>query len=170
MTCHDGFTLNDLVSYNGKHNEDNGENNRDGADHNLSWNCGAEGPTNDPEIDRLRKRQIKNFLTLTLLSTGVPMLLMGDEVRRTQNGNNNAFCQDNEISWFDWDLVQRNADLLRFVKAADRPADEPQSSFEQIEYVPDGVAAAATGAMAWREAEPARLGICVTHAWRERYS
>ena len=116
MTCHDGFTLNDLVSYNSKHNEDNGENNRDGADHNLSWNCGAEGPTNDPEIDRLRNRQIKNFLTLTLLSTGVPMLLMGDEVRRTQNGNNNAFCQDNEISWFDWDLVERNADLLRFVK------------------------------------------------------
>ena len=91
VTCHDGFTLNDLVSYNGKHNEDNGENNRDGADHNLSWNCGVEGPTNDPEIDRLRKRQIKNFLTLTLLSTGVPMLLMGDEVRRTQNGNNNAY-------------------------------------------------------------------------------
>ncbi len=116
VTCHDGFTLNDLVSYNSKHNEDNGENNRDGADHNLSWNCGAEGPTNDPEIDRLRKRQIKNFLTLTLLSTGVPMLLMGDEVRRTQNGNNNTYCQDNEISWFDWDLVERNADLLRFVK------------------------------------------------------
>src|SRR4051812_22496792 len=116
VTCHDGFTLNDLVSYNGKHNEDNGEQNRDGADHNLSWNCGVEGPTSDPEIERLRKRQIKNFLTLTLLSTGVPMLLMGDEVRRTQNGNNNAYCQDNEISWFDWDLVQQNADLLRFVK------------------------------------------------------
>ena len=93
MTCHDGFTLNDLVSYNGKHNEDNGENNRDGADHNLGWNCGVEGPTNNPEIDRLRKRQIKNFLTLTLLSTGVPMLLMGDEVRRTQNGNNNTYVR-----------------------------------------------------------------------------
>ncbi len=116
VTCHDGFTLNDLVSYNNKHNEDNGEKNQDGADHNLSWNCGAEGPTDDPEIYRLRKRQIKNFLTLTLVSTGVPMLLMGDEVGRTQNGNNNAFCQDNEISWFDWDLVRQNADLLRFVK------------------------------------------------------
>ncbi|MGE3781687.1 MAG: glycogen debranching protein GlgX [Alphaproteobacteria bacterium] len=116
VTCHDGFTLNDLVSYNAKHNDANGENNRDGADHNLSWNCGAEGPADDPDIERLRKRQIKNFLTLTLLSTGVPMLLMGDEVRRTQNGNNNAYCQDNEISWFDWDLVERNADLLRFVK------------------------------------------------------
>ena len=116
VTCHDGFTLNDLVSYNSKHNEDNSENNRDGADHNLSWNCGEEGPTNNPEIDRLRKRQIKNFLTLTLLSTGVPMLLMGDEVRRTQNGNNNTYCQDNEISWFDWNLVEQNADLLRFVK------------------------------------------------------
>ena len=116
VTCHDGFTLNDLVSYNNKRNLDNGEDNRDGADNNLSWNCGAEGPTDDPEIDRLRKRQIKNFLTLTLFSTGVPMLLMGDEVRRTQNGNNNAFCQDNEISWFDWDLVGQNADLLRFVK------------------------------------------------------
>ncbi len=116
VTCHDGFTLNDLVSYDHKHNDDNGENNRDGTDHNLSWNCGAEGPTNDPEIIRLRKRQMKNFLALTLLSTGVPMLLMGDEVGRTQNGNNNAFCQDNEISWFDWDLVQRNSDILRFVK------------------------------------------------------
>ena len=116
VTCHDGFTLNDLVSYNNKHNQDNGENNRDGVDYNLSWNCGVEGPTNDPEIERLRKRQIKNFLALTLLSTGVPMLLMGDEVRRTQNGNNNAFSQDNKISWFDWDLVGRNGDILRFVK------------------------------------------------------
>ena len=116
VTCHDGFTLNDLVSYNTKHNDDNGENNRDGADHNLSWNCGVEGPTNDAEIDRLRKRQIKNFLTLTLLSAGVPMLLMGDEIRRSQNGNNNAFSQNNEVSWFDWNLVQQNADLLRFVK------------------------------------------------------
>jgi isoamylase len=116
VTCHDGFTLNDLVSYNIKHNEANGENNRDGSDNNLSWNCGIEGPTDNPEIERLRQRQIKNFMTLTLLSTGVPMLLMGDEVRRTQNGNNNAYCQDNEISWFDWSLVRRNADLLRFVR------------------------------------------------------
>jgi isoamylase len=116
ITCHDGFTLNDLVSFNGKHNEVNGENNRDGADSNLSWNCGVEGLTEDPEVERLRNRQVKNFLTLALLATGTPMLLMGDEVRRTQRGNNNAYCQDNEISWFDWSLVERHADVLRFVK------------------------------------------------------
>ncbi len=115
-TCHDGFTLNDLVSFNSKHNEVNGEENRDGADYNLSWNCGIEGPTADPEVARLRNRQIKNFLTLTVLATGTPMLLMGDEVRRSQGGNNNAYCQNNEISWFDWDLTARHADIHRFVK------------------------------------------------------
>ena len=94
ITCHDGFTLNDLVSYNHKHNEANGENNRDGSDDNLSWNCGAEGPTDDPVIEALRNRQVKNFLTLEMLAAGTPMLLMGDEVRRTQQGNNNAYCQD----------------------------------------------------------------------------
>jgi glycogen operon protein len=117
VTCHDGFTLNDLVSYNEKHNEANGEQNRDGANDNASWNCGHEGPTNDVEVERLRNRQIKNFLALELLSTGTPMLLMGDEVRRTQQGNNNAFCQDNDISWFDWDLLDRHADIRRFVGA-----------------------------------------------------
>jgi isoamylase len=117
VTCHDGFTLNDLVSFNAKHNEANGEGNRDGADHNLSWNCGVEGPTADLEIERLRNRQVKNFLTLTLLAIGTPMLLMGDEVRRSQAGNNNAYCQENEISWFDWSLVEKNSDVLRFVKA-----------------------------------------------------
>ena len=117
VTCHDGFTLNDLVSYDRKHNEANGEGNRDGSDSNLSWNCGAEGDTSDPEVERLRKRQIKNLLTLTLLAIGTPMLLMGDEVRRSQRGNNNAFCQDSEISWFDWSLVERNADIYRFTKA-----------------------------------------------------
>ena len=116
ITCHDGFTLNDLVSYNDKHNEANGEENRDGSNDNLSWNCGVEGTTGDPEIERLRNRQVKNFLTLTLLSVGTPMLLMGDEVRRSQNGNNNAYCQDNEISWFDWGLVARHADIHRFAK------------------------------------------------------
>jgi glycogen operon protein len=116
VTCHDGFTLNDLVSFNGKHNEANAEGNRDGADHNLSWNCGVEGGALDPEVERLRNRQVKNFLTLTLLATGTPMLLMGDEVRRTQGGNNNAFCQNNEISWFDWNLVAKNANIHRFVK------------------------------------------------------
>jgi isoamylase len=117
VTCHDGFTLNDLVSYNGKHNEANGEENRDGADHNLSWNSGVEGPTSDTEVERLRIRQIKNFLTLTLLATGTPMLLMGDEVRRSQGGNNNAYCQNTEISWLDWNLVEKHADIHRFAKA-----------------------------------------------------
>ena len=116
VTCHDGFTLNDLVSYNEKHNEANGEDNRDGANDNKSWNCGVEGPTDDPAIEELRNRQVKNFLTVTLLSLGVPMILMGDEVRRTQGGNNNAYCHDNEANWFDWSLVEKHADVHRFVK------------------------------------------------------
>jgi isoamylase len=115
VTCHDGFTLNDLVSYDGKHNEANGEANRDGADDNRSWNCGVEGPTEDPAVDTLRTRQVKNFFTVTMLSAGMPMMLMGDEVRRTQGGNNNAYCQDNETSWFDWTLLTKRADVHRFV-------------------------------------------------------
>jgi glycogen operon protein len=114
VTCHDGFTLNDLVSYDRKHNEANGEENRDGSDENLSWNCGQEGPSNDPAVEALRNRQVKNFLAVTLLALGTPMLLMGDEVRRTQGGNNNAYCQDNEIGWFDWRLRERYADVHRF--------------------------------------------------------
>jgi isoamylase len=117
VACHDGFTLNDLVTYDRKHNEDNGENNRDGSNDNVSWNCGVEGPTDDPAIEELRNRQVKNFLSAVLLSAGTPMLLMGDEARRTQRGNNNAYCQDNEISWFDWTLLERHADIHRFVKA-----------------------------------------------------
>ena len=116
VTCHDGFTLNDLVAYDDKHNEDNGEESRDGANDNYSWNCGTEGDTKDMTIGRLRDRQIRNFLTALLLSQGTPMLLMGDEVRRTQVGNNNAYCQNNELSWFDWSLIDRHADLLRFVQ------------------------------------------------------
>jgi len=116
VTCHDGFTLNDLVSYSQKHNEANGEGNRDGADDNRSSNWGIEGPTDDPVIEGLRNRQVKNFLTVTVFSLGVPMILMGDEVRRTQQGNNNAYCQDNETSWFDWTLLARHADLHRFVR------------------------------------------------------
>jgi glycogen operon protein len=115
ITCHDGFTLNDLVSYDHKHNEANGEDNRDGSNDNRSWNCGIEGPTTDPGVEKLRNRQVKNFLTVTMLSVGMPMLLMGDEVRRTQRGNNNAYCQDNETSWFDWTLLTKHADILRFV-------------------------------------------------------
>jgi isoamylase len=116
VTCHDGFTLNDLVSYNHKHNEANGEWNRDGSNENDSWNCGVEGPTQDAEIERLRNRQVKNFLVLTLLATGTPMLLMGDEVRRTQRGNNNAYCLDDATAWFDWSAVARHADIHRFVR------------------------------------------------------
>src|SRR5262252_3436736 len=115
VTCHDGFTLNDLVSYDHKHNEANGEDNRDGANDNRSWNCGIEGLTDDPAVERLRNRQVKNLLTVTLLALGMPMILMGDEVRRTQHGNNNAYCQDNETSWFDWTLVEQHADIYRFV-------------------------------------------------------
>ena len=116
VTCHDGFTLNDLVSYEQKHNEANNEENRDGSNDNRSWNCGVEGPTDDPAIEKLRNRQVKNLLTATMLSLGVPMILMGDEVRRTQYGNNNAYCQDNETSWFDWALVSKHADVHRFVR------------------------------------------------------
>ena len=116
ITCHDGFTLNDLVSYNQKHNLDNRENNRDGSNENFSWNCGVEGPSDSPEIEALRNRQVKNFLAITILSLGTPMILMGDEVRRTQNGNNNAYCQDNQTSWFDWSLLEKHSDVLRFVK------------------------------------------------------
>jgi glycogen operon protein len=115
VTSHDGFTLNDLVSYDGKHNEANQEDNRDGADDNRSWNCGVEGPTGDPAVEKLRTRQVKNFFTVTILSAGIPMILMGDEVRRTQGGNNNAYCQDNETTWFDWTLLANRADLHRFV-------------------------------------------------------
>ncbi|MBA4015689.1 MAG: glycogen debranching enzyme GlgX [Pirellula sp.] len=115
VTCHDGFTLNDLVSYNQKHNDANGEDNRDGSDDNRSWNCGVEGPTDDLQVEALRNRQVKNFLVATLLSLGTPMFTMGDEVRRSQLGNNNAYCQDNELSWFDWSLLDKHADVLRLV-------------------------------------------------------
>jgi glycogen operon protein len=116
ISCHDGFTLNDLVSYNIKHNEANGERNRDGSDYNLSWNCGEEGPSHNPAIEHLRNQQVKNFLATTLLSLGTPMISMGDEVRRTQNGNNNVYAQDSEISWFDWSLLEKHADILSFTK------------------------------------------------------
>jgi isoamylase len=116
VTAHDGFTLHDLVSYNEKHNDANLEDNQDGTDDNRSWNCGVEGPTDDPEINALRRRQQRNFLTTLLLSQGVPMLLGGDEVGRTQDGNNNGWCQDSEISWFDWDLDGDRTSLLAFTK------------------------------------------------------
>jgi isoamylase len=117
VTCHDGFTLNDLVSYNEKHNEANGEGNRDGINQNLSWNCGSEGDSDDPGIDLLRNHQIRNFIAILLLSRGVPMFAAGDEVRRSQKGNNNPYCQDNEISWLDWKLTTKHSDLLRFCRS-----------------------------------------------------
>ena len=116
VTAHDGFTLHDLVSYNEKHNEANGEDNRDGSDHNLSWNCGVEGPTADPAIKTLRARQKRNFLATLLLSQGVPMLLAGDEMGRTQQGNNNAYCHDNELTWINWNLAPEDRELIALVR------------------------------------------------------
>lgn len=139
VTCHDGFTLNDVISYDDKHNEANGENNTDGSNDNLTWNCGVEGPTEDPAIDALRNRQVKNFLTALFLSFGSPMLLMGDEVRRSQQGNNNAYTQDNEISWFDWSLLEKHADIHRFTKQliqarkkSDLSVETPDISLNQL--------------------------------------
>ena len=118
VTAHDGFTLNDLVSYNGKHNEANGEDNRDGESHNRSWNCGVEGPTDDPEILDLRRRQMRTIMATLMLSQGTPMITHGDEIGRTQHGNNNVYCQDSELSWMDWSLVDKNSDLLAFTRKA----------------------------------------------------
>jgi glycogen operon protein len=116
ICCHDGFTLQDLVSYNQKHNEANGEGNGDGQNDNSSWNCGQEGPSSDSNVLELRRRQVRNLMATLLVSQGVPMILGGDEFLRSQNGNNNAYCQDNETSWFDWSLTSKNSDFLRFVK------------------------------------------------------
>jgi glycogen operon protein len=117
VTAHDGFTLHDLVSHNEKRNEANGETNRDGTDDNRSWNCGVEGPTDDPAVSALRERQKRNFLATLFLPQGVPMLCGGDEIGRTQQGNNNAYCQDNEISWHDWELDKGRRDLLAFTRS-----------------------------------------------------
>ena len=120
FTAHDGFTLNDLVTYNEKHNEANGEDNKDGTSNNRSWNCGHEGPIDDPAINALRERQIRNMLATLLLSQGTPMILAGDEFGRTQQGNNNAYCQDSEISWLDWDTKEKGQALIRFAKKLTR--------------------------------------------------
>jgi glycogen operon protein len=117
ITCHDGFTLQDLVSYNDKHNEANGENNQDGTNNNDSWNCGAEGPTDDPDINALRWQQKRNFITTLLLSQGVPMLLAGDELSHTQQGNNNTYCQDNELTWLQWGLTEEQSEFYEFVRS-----------------------------------------------------
>ena len=125
VTCHDGFTLRDLVSYDGKHNEANLEDNRDGTDDNRSWNCGVEGETDDPEINELRDRQTRNILATLLLSQGTPMLLAGDEFRNTQHGNNNAYCQDTELSWLDWALDERAVALQAFTRRLVESARTP---------------------------------------------
>jgi isoamylase len=153
ITCHDGFTLHDLVRYNSKHNEANGEDNRDGGDDNHSWNCGAEGPTDDPAVNSLRRRQVKNAVAMLLVSRGVPMLLMGDEMGRSQGGNNNAYCHDNEISWLDWRLLKTNAELFAFVKncVAFRKA-HPVIRHHGAVHHPDGDEAVVTwhGKRAWQ--------------------
>jgi glycogen operon protein len=118
ITCHDGFTLHDLVSYNEKHNEANGENNRDGSSDNHSWNCGVEGPSDDPKIKALRERKKRSMLATLLFSQGVAMILSGDELGHTQHGNNNAYCQDNEIAWLDWELTDERRELLEFTRRA----------------------------------------------------
>jgi isoamylase len=145
ITCHDGFTLADLVSYNSKHNEANGENNNDGANDNNSWNCGWEGPINNPDINALRRRQMKNALAMLLVSRGMPMLLMGDEVGRSKNGNNNTYCHDNELNWLDWTLLEKNADLFRFTKNCidfrkAHPVFRSSEFFRNQDYVGSGYA------------------------------
>jgi glycogen operon protein len=158
VTAHDGFTLHDLVSYNEKHNEANGEEGRDGTDNNLSWNCGTEGPTEDPEIRKLRERQKRNFLATLLLSQGVPMITSGDEVGRTQQGNNNAYCQDNEINWHDWYWDDQKWRLLNFTKKLIRMRRE-HPIFRRRDFF-HGVAVGDGGRkdVAWLKPDGAEMG------------
>lgn len=144
ITCHDGFSLMDLVSYNGKHNEANGENNNDGSNDNDSWNCGWEGPCPHEDVNRLRIKQVKNALAMLLISQGVPMILMGDEFGKTQRGNNNAYCQDSEISWLDWNLLKKNQEIFKFAKGMiafrkGNPVLRNNMHFENRDYVGSGM-------------------------------
>jgi glycogen operon protein len=145
ITCHDGLTLMDMVSYNGKHNEANGENNNDGNNDNDSWNCGWEGETDDFGINMLRRRQIKNAVSILMMSQGVPMILMGDEVGRTQYGNNNTYCHDNDLNWLNWELIEKNADLFKFFKHIiafrnAHPVLRNRDHFRNHDYVGSGYA------------------------------
>ncbi len=183
ITCHDGFTLADLVSYNHKHNEANGENNLDGSNDNHSWNCGIEGPSTKPQVLELRQRQAKNLIATLLLSQGVPMLLAGDEFLRTQQGNNNAWCQDNELSWVDWRFAEENADFLRFVREMIQlrkrhPVFRRRRFFQgKIKQTLDGGSRPAVGPEAFPAAGPVRpqeAGVpkiagkyFSSHAWPE---
>lgn len=174
ITCHDGFTLMDFVSYNGKHNEANGEENRDGGNDNHSWNCGYEGETDDFEVNKLRRKQIKNALAILLVSQGIPMILAGDEMGNTQFGNNNAYCQDNEISWINWDLLKKNEELFQFCRKmiAFRKGHHVLrggSHFQNRDYVGSGIPDISFhGTRAW---EPDYSGnvlafmLCGQHAW-----
>jgi glycogen operon protein len=185
VTCHDGFTLNDLVTYERKRNEANGEGSRDGAAEEHAWNCGVEGPSDDPAVETLRARQVKNFLAVTMLSAGVPMLLMGDEMRRTQRGNNNAWCQDNETSWLDWGGLQRHPDLHRFLRRLIRlrlsiqPGRSRSVSLTEflrrsrIEWhgvklgAPDWSDASRSIAVGFREMEGPGRALVIVNAWDE---
>ena len=164
VTCHDGFTLNDLVSYNTKHNEANGHDNGDGASDNLSWNCGVEGPSDDPAVERLRNRQVKNFLTLTMLAVGTPMLLMGDEVRRTQRGNNNAYCLNDDTTWFDWDFVVRHGDVHRFAKELIALRTSRNLPIERLDMTLQEMLRHQPVDVAWHQVECAGLGSRVAYA------
>lgn len=175
VTAHDGFTLMDNVSYNDKHNEANGENNNDGANDNNSWNCGWEGPTEDASIQALRQKQVKNALAMLLVSQGVPMILMGDEAGRTKQGNNNTYCQDNDLNWFDWTLIEQHADLFRFTKNMmafrhAHPALRNRNHFQHRDYVGSGYADISWhGAKAWNmdwssESRTIAFLLCGQHA------
>ncbi|NJK39748.1 MAG: glycogen debranching protein GlgX [Oscillatoriales cyanobacterium RM2_1_1] len=175
VTCHDGFTLADLVSYNSKHNEANGEDNRDGEDENESWNCGAEGWTDDPNINTLRQRQMRNAIAILLVSQGIPMLLMGDEVGRSQQGNNNTYCHDSDLNWLNWELLESNRDLFRFVKQAiafrnTHPVLRSPSHLRNQDYIGSGYADITWhGIQAWNadwstESRTLALMLCGKHA------
>jgi len=160
VACHDGFTLHDMFAYNDKHNEANGENNNDGANDNNSWNCGWEGPTDDPAINFLRHKQIKNALTILMVSQGTPMILMGDEMGHTQRGNNNTYCQDTEWNWLNWDLLNSNADLFRYAQLILRfrrahPVLRSATHFRHYDYVGSGLP---------------DISFHGTHAWRPDWS
>ncbi|MFH1227084.1 MAG: glycogen debranching enzyme, partial [Planctomycetota bacterium] len=145
ITAHDGFSLKDMVSYNGKHNEANGENNSDGSNDNYSWNCGWEGESTDPEVNRLRIKQMKNAVAMLLVSQGTPMILSGDEMANTQLGNNNVYCQDNEISWLDWSLLDKNRELFNFFRKMiafrrKHPVLRNRGHFQNRDYMGSGFA------------------------------
>jgi Type II secretory pathway, pullulanase PulA and related glycosidases len=182
VACHDGFTVYDTTAYEQKHNEANLEDNRDGHNHNLSWNCGVEGPTDDPAVIELRERQVRNLLATLLLSQGVPMLLAGDEFGRTQRGNNNAYCQDNEISWLDWQQAARHSGLIGFVRqlltlrryAAGLRRDTFLKGARQVDREHKDIswrhpAGHELTAADWHDANARAIGVLIGHAFNDPY-